>query len=897
MPHRFSSERLKNAVARATSHSPFLGLLIEREAALVEQLQGALADPMAAARISDDAMPEGRRLRLERRRLALLVALGDLSGSYDLTQVTRFLSDFADEAIDRAIAAAIAERTPGEAPRGFAAIGLGKLGSRELNYSSDIDPILIFDPETLPCRPREDAGEAAVRIGKRMIELLQARDGDGYVFRVDLRLRPSPEITPIVLPVEAAISYYESQALPWERAAFIRSRFCGGDPALGQYFLDAIRPFVWRRGLDYGTIREIRDISRRIRDHHAQGQAFGLGYDLKRGRGGIREVEFFAQIHQLIHGGRDPALRTPATRDALAALEAAGRIEGYEAGALTAAYTLFRTIEHRLQMIDDRQTHSLPNEAEALERVAALHGEGDGAALIAMLRPQVERVGRIYDGLASESEPRMAGDSTMLERQLAEAGFPDPANALRLIEGWRGGGHYPALRTPAARDALESVLPGLIQAFAGAPDPAHALLRFDAMLARLPSAINFFRLLEAQPALARLMSTILCHAPTLADQLGRRAELLDGLIDASALKPMPPVADLVAEMRERERDGDYQWQLDHVRRLVGEKRFALGAQIVAGAADPLEVSAGYARVADAAIEVLASATVEEFERAHGRVPGSELVILALGRMGGQALTHASDLDLVYLFTGDYSAESDGAKPLGAVTYYNRLAQRVTAALSAPTAAGPLYDVDTRLRPSGAQGPLVVSLEGFRQYQEKDAWTWEHMALTRARPVFGSQAARDAVCWVVNGVLEGRRPERDIVSEAAKMRDEMTAHKPAKGPLDTKLLPGGLVDLEFAVHTLQLLHRTAFDARLGPAIDALTKAGLLSPGMRAAYDFQGRLLVTLRLVAPDSQIPPEATRPLVARAVGVKDWDAVLAELERTRQEVSACWGAIRQKAK
>ncbi|MCW3848297.1 bifunctional [glutamine synthetase] adenylyltransferase/[glutamine synthetase]-adenylyl-L-tyrosine phosphorylase [Sphingomonas sp. LB-2] len=896
MPHRFSSESLKEAIERAQAHAPFLAHLIEREAELVAGLPQALVDPIAAARIADD-MPEGRRLRLERRRLALLVALGDLSGSYDLTRVTNTLSDFADEAIGRAIAAAIAERTPGEEPRGFAAIALGKLGSRELNYSSDVDPILIFDPATLPVRPREDASEAAVRIGKRMIELLQARDADGYVFRVDLRLRPSPEVTPIVLPVEAAISYYESQALPWERAAFIRARFCGGDAGLGGDFLDAIRPFVWRRGLDYGTIREIRDISRRIRDHHAQGQAFGPGYDLKRGRGGIREVEFFAQIHQLIHGGRDPALRVPATRDALAALANAGRIDGYEAGTLAAAYTQLRTIEHRLQMVDDRQTHSLPADPEALERVAALHGAGDGAALIESLRPHVERVGRIYDGLASDAEPRLAGDAPVLERQLAEAGFPDTANALRLIEGWRGGGNYPALRTPAARDALEAVLPGLIQAFAGAADPAHALNRFDAMLARLPSAINFFRLLEAQPALARLMSMILCHAPTLADQLARRAELLDGLIDASALKPMPEVPELVAEMRERERGGDYQWQLDHVRRLVGEKRFALGAQIVAGASDPLEVSAGYARVADAAIEVLATATIEEFERAHGRVPDSELVILALGRLGGQALTHASDLDLVYLFTGDYAAESDGAKPLGAVTYYNRLAQRVTGALSAPTASGPLYDVDVRLRPSGAQGPLVVSLEGFRQYQEKDAWTWEHMALTRARPVFGSQAARDAVCAVVNGVLAGRRPERDVISEAAKMRAEMAAHKPPKGPLDAKLLPGGLVDLEFAIHTLQLAHRTGFDARLGPAIDALTAAKLLAPGMRAAYDFQGRLLVTLRLVAPDSQPPAEATRPLVARAVGVRDWDAVLAELERTRQEVSACWGAIKRKAK
>ncbi|MES2445486.1 MAG: bifunctional [glutamine synthetase] adenylyltransferase/[glutamine synthetase]-adenylyl-L-tyrosine phosphorylase [Pseudomonadota bacterium] len=890
---------LADAMARARGHAPFLAHLLDREPALAANLDHTLNDPLAAASLADGgdaAMGEGKRLRLERRRLALLVAIGDLAGRYDLTQVTGYLSAFADLALDRAIRAAIAERTPGAEARGFAGIALGKLGSRELNYSSDIDPILIFDPDTLPCRPREEPAEAAVRIGRRVIELLQARDGDGYVFRIDLRLRPSPEVTPIVLPVEAAISYYESQALPWERAAFIRARACSGDMALATSFLAAIRPFVWRRALDFGTIREIRDISRRIRDHHAQGQAFGPGYDLKRGRGGIREIEFYAQIHQLIHGGRDSALRVPATRAALAALAGAGWIDSGDAAALTAAYTRLRTVEHRLQMVDDRQTHSLPTDSAALDNVAALDGAGDGAALVAGLRPHVERVGAVYDGLAGEASPGLASDGETLEAQLGQAGFPDPASALRLIEAWRSGGSYPALRTAHAREALESVLPGLIAAFAAGPDPSHAIARFDAMLSRLPSAINFFRLLEAQPALARLMTTILCHAPTLADRLASRAQLLDGLIDATALKPVADVPGLIAELRTRERGGDYQWLLDHVRRLVGEKKFALGTQIVAGASDPLEVSAGYARVADAAIEVLAAATVDEFTAAHGRVPGSELVILALGRLGGEALTDASDLDLVYVFTGDYAAESDGAKPLGAVTYYNRLGQRVTGALSAPTASGPLYEVDTRLRPSGAQGPLVVSLDGFQRYQEESAWTWEHMALTRARAVFGSPEARAAVREVIARVLAGKRPDRDIVAEAAKMRDEIAQHKPPKGPLDAKLLDGGLVDLEFAVHAMQLKFRTGFETRLPRAIDALAAAGHLSPAMHAAHDFLTRLLVTLRLVAPDCRPPAEATRAIVARAVGVEDWDAVVASLGRTRQEVRACWGAIRAQA-
>ncbi|RYD54069.1 MAG: glutamine-synthetase adenylyltransferase, partial [Sphingomonadales bacterium] len=583
-------------MGRAKNHSPFLSLLLDRETQLAVDLPAAMQDPLAAARDLAGEMDEAARLRLERRRLALLVALGDLAGVFDLTRVTHLLTDFADDALNRAIRTAIAERTPDADPVGFAAIALGKQGSRELNYSSDIDPILLFDPDTLPRRPREEPVEAAVRIGRRVVDLLQTRDGNGYVMRVDLRLRPSPEATPIVLPVEAAISYYESQALPWERAAFIRSRACAGDLALGGYFLDAVRPFVWRRGLDYGTIREIRDISRRIRDHYAQAQAFGPGYDLKRGRGGIREVEFFAQIHQLIHGGRDPALRAPATRDALAALAAAGRIEAEDAAALSEAYTVFRTIEHRLQMVDDLQTHRLPRDPAALANVAALHGLGGSEALLDLLRPRTDRVGHVYDLLSDDAEPRLPASSETLQATLAEAGFDHPAGAARIVEGWRGGG-YPALRTSQAREALEAVLPGLIAAFAQAPDSTHAITRFDAMLSRLPSAINFFRLLEAQPALARLLSAVLCHAPTLAEQLGRRAQLLDGLIDATALDPMPAMPALIAEMAACETGVDYQWQLDHVRKLVGEKRFALGAQIVSGTSDPLEVSAGYARVA------------------------------------------------------------------------------------------------------------------------------------------------------------------------------------------------------------------------------------------------------------------------------------------------------------
>ena len=877
-----------DAVDRARRWSPFLAMLLDREPAIADALANGQLDLGHEDRPTGTAI--GKRLRLERRALALKVAVGDLAGVLDLDAVTGALTGFADYALDTAIRAAIEERTPGATPCGFAAIALGKQGSGELNYSSDIDPILIYDPDTLPRRPREEPESAAVRIAKRVVELLQARDGDGYVLRVDLRLRPSPEITPIALPVSAAISYYEAQALPWERAAFIRARAAAGDISLGTRFLDAVRPFVWRRALDFGAIGEIRGISRRIRDHHSQGQAFGPGYDLKRGRGGIREAEFFAQIHQLIHGGRDPALRAPATRTALARLAEAGWIGQDDARALIDSYALLRTIEHRVQMIDDRQTHALPT-GEALDRLAWLHGVDDGAALLDLLAPHVAATGRIYDALDDSAPSGLSHDPVRLDADLAGAGFVDPEPARRRIAGWRSGA-YPALRSPAAQEALEAVLPTLIPALAGAAEPQAALLRLDAMLERLPSAINVFRLLQARPALATLLAAILSHAPTLADDLGRRPALLDGLIDATALEPVPELAGLVARMRAGEAGMDYQGRLDHVRRVVGELRFALGAQIVAGTSDPLDVASGYARVAEAAITVLSEATIRSFADVHGVVPGSELVILALGRMGGAMLTHASDLDLIYLFTGDFTGESDGAKPLGATLYYNRLAQRVTAALSVATAAGPLYQIDTRLRPSGGQGPLVVTLDSFARYQREDAWTWEHMALTRARPVFGSAGARAAVSAVIADVLAGGRTDRDVVADATRMRADMASHKPPKGPLDAKLLPGGLVDLEFATHVVQLVNRAGFDANLGRAIDLLISDGLLPATMRHAHDVLTRLLVTLRLVAPDAAPPGDATQRLIARALGVADWAAVLATLDDVRQAVAMVWQQV-----
>lgn len=877
------------ALDRARAHAPFLALLADRHAGLAERLwtgdvDGALG-AIAPAMAGSDA---ARSLRIERQQRALVLGIADLAGRIGLDTLTAALSAFADRALDIALETAIGERTPDAARCGFAIIALGKHGGGELNYSSDIDPIFLFDPATLPCRPREEPGEAAVRIGRRVVELLQARDGDGHVFRVDLRLRPSPEVTPIAIPVDAAISWYESSAQPWERAAFVRARACAGDSALGERFLAAIRPFVWRRGLDFGTMAEMQAIARRIRDHHRAGQGFGPGYDLKRGRGGIREVEFFAQIHQLIHGGRDPGLRIRATVPALEALAARGLLDSGESDALASAYRLLRTIEHRLQMVDDQQTHSLPGSREALDNVARLHGLGDGAALLDLLAPHAGFVAAAFDRLDT---PRDGASALSLADALAAVDFADPDAAATLVDQWRQGTPR-ALKGAAARVALENVLPALVAALGQAADPDAAIRRLDAIINQLPTALNLFRLIEAQPQLLRIIADVLAHAPVLAEALGRRADLLDGLIDASAFDRLPPLADLVAELRAGEAGEDYQQLLDRIRRIVGEKRFALGVQLITGAVDPLLVAADYARLAEAALDCLATAAVAEFVAAHGRIAGSELVILALGRLGGEALTYASDLDLVFLFTGDFAAESDGPRPLGGTLYYNRLAQRVIAALSVATAAGPLYQVDTRLRPSGNQGPLAVSLDAFARYQREQAWTWEHMALTRARPVFGSPAARAALAPVVAESLAGPRDRATVLADAARMRADIRRHKPPAGPLDVKLIDGGLVDLEFIVHTHQLGGAGPLTPRLGEAVAALAGAGVLPASLVAAHDLLTRMLVMLRLCCPTLDDPGPATRIIVARACGCRDWDALLADYAVARQSVSHAWHGL-----
>jgi glutamate-ammonia-ligase adenylyltransferase len=876
---------LADALARADRHSPFLRGLIRREGALIAQLEaqgGEAAFAQALARL-DPAEP-APSLRRARAGVALVTALADLAGIWTLEQVTEALTRFADSALDFAMQAAFVER--GLAPAGLTALALGKMGSFELNYSSDIDLIFLHDPDMLPRRDGEDPTDAAVRLVRRVVALLSERTADGYALRVDLRLRPDPDSTPSSLPLAAAEHYYQSQALAWERSAFIRARAAAGDRAMGERFLKAIEPFIWRRSLDYSALAEIGEVSHRIRDHFGTVEKLGPGFDLKRGRGGIRECEFHAQVLQMIFGGRDPSLRSGATLDALAALARAGRLPSDDAALLADAYRLFRTVEHRIQMVADQQTHAVPKTAAERAQVAGLMGLDHWRAAEAELAPRLKAVGRLYDRLLESGEarrgPRLPPRAGEVEAWATRARIRDPKLLAGFVDGWRAG-RPRSLRAPEALRAFESVIPALVQQVGTGRTGRESLLRLDRMIGALPSGVQFWRLLAANPGLMKVVGRLLSTTPLLADALARQPSLLDVLLEPA--QSLPDLAAAEAELHAVCRGLDEEALLDRVRVWTAERRFALGVQLIDGLRTPADASAELSLMAEAAVGLCVRHTTASFAARHGEVPGGRLVPLALGRFGGGQLTAQSDLDLVLLFTGSHEARSTGNPQLSASAWFNRLAPRLISALTAPTAAGTLYEVDTRLRPSGSDGLLCTSLDSFVRYQREEAGVWEAMALTRARPVGCAPEDAALAQAAIDSLVSQPRKPGPVVREAQEMRRHMAKHKPPAGPFDVKLMKGGLVDIEFIVAVRALLA----GAPVPPGLEAA--AAQLAPDLLEPARLMNAMLVMLRLVQPhDSSAAPDAAAgALIARACGKTGLAALRADLAQARKTVGRLW--------
>ena len=857
-----TTPRGKRLLRSIFGNSPFLSDAAVKEWAFLTRLVEEGADPLFVeiadaielpADLGEDTAALMRRLRVAKRRVALVAAVAELVGAWSLDQQTAALTRFADGALGVALrhllrqavtrgSIGLASIDEPERDSGLIVLGVGKLGGYELNYSSDIDLILLYDPTRARISTRDGIQSLFVRMARDLGRILDERTSDGYVFRTDLRLRPDPASTPLTLSVAAALAYYESVGQNWERAALIKARTVAGDRVAGQHFLRELEPFIWRKNLDFAAIQDIHSIKRQINAYRGGGRIAVEGHDIKTGRGGIREIEFFAQTQQLIWGGRLRELRTGSTCEALRRLASTGRIDPATAAELIDNYRFLRRLEHRLQMVEDAQTHMLPPDPAGIARIGVFLGYPQTDAFVTDLLRHLSSVERHYAELF-EQAPSLSGpgnlvftgveDDAETLRTLSWLGFAEPATVAALVRSWHHG-RLRATRSQRARETLTELVPQLLRIFGATPHPDTALLRFDQFLSRLPAGVQLFSLFHANPGLLELVAEIMAGAPRLAEQLAQRPALLDAVLTEGFFAPPPGPNAFAADLGQVLGGArDYEETLDALRRWAGERRFQVGVQLLRRALDGRQAGEVLADIAETALTALLPTVEAEFARRHGRVQGSMFAAIGMGRLGSREMTLASDLDLILIYDVPPGSEtSDGPHPLPVASYYARLTQRLIGAITAPTAEGRLYEVDMRLRPSGASGPIASNLAGFARYQRESAWTWEHMALTRARPVGGDPALCVQIADAIGAVLGAKRDARRLLVDVADMRRRIADENPRPTRWDLKNRRGGLIDLEFIVQYLVLREAASSPQLLcrstEQALRALGAAGVLPP---------------------------------------------------------------------
>ncbi len=901
------AQRSPDLLADCLTRDPDTHLDVARE---------VLAEEVAQAPGTKEAMVLLRRFK---QRSALLTALADLGGVWTTEQTLTGLSEAADATLQAAVAFLFRKareagqvRSAEEAP-GYFVIAMGKLGAMELNYSSDIDFMAFYDAEQAELAEGVEPSSFFVKLTRELVRLVQEQTGDGYAYRTDLRLRPDPGATQIALSTDAGLTYYESFGQNWERAALIKARIAAGDVALGTAFLDQLAPFIWRKYLDFAAVADIHAMKRRVHAFKGHGAIAVGGHDIKLGRGGIRDIEFFAQTQQLIAGGRHPELRTRGTLKTLTRLAEGGWIESQAADDLAQAYLFLRRVENRLQMVGDEQTHIIPDDSNELDRVARLCGFSDtdafGDALLARFKLVEAHYGALFEKIPEQqtSAPGIvvADDTDPAALASLEAlGFTNPAAAIAAIRAWQSG-RYAATRSSRARERLTEFLPHLLEAFGRTSEPDLALATFDKVIASMPAGLQLFSLLAANPSLLRLVADIMGTAPRLAKIIGRRPKLLDAVLDPGFFGVVPSPAklkEIVASALSLATD--YQDALDRARIVGREQGFLIGVRVISGTISARQAGAAYAAIAETLIEALCGCVSEELVDQYGHMPGGAVAVVAMGKLGSYEMTAASDLDLitVYDFSGE-DTQSDGERSLPGTQYYTRFTQRLIAALSAQTAEGALYEVDMRLRPSGSQGPVATKLSGFVDYHERSAWTWEHLALTRARVVAGPVELRRAINDTIEAVLVRPRDRAAVAQEVQTMRAKIAAEKGTSDIWDLKQVRGGLVDMEFLAQFLQIVsateHPDVLDQNTELALTKLSAAGVLPPADAEILIPAARLYHTLTQVLRlcldkpfDAVEAPLALRELLARASDMPDFTTLEAMLRDTLANVHDAFDRI-----
>ena len=897
-------------------------LRCEPEQHLVALIETISAEVFAAP---DDAEVM-RLLRRMKSEAALLIALCDIGGVWPVMRVTAALTELATTSVQAALRYLLRQETvrgrlsPSDPERpeqgsGLFVLAMGKMGAGELNYSSDIDLIVFFDPAAPTLARDIEPQPFFVRVTQAMARLLQQRTGDGYVFRVDLRLRPDPASTQVAMSTEAALHYYEREGRTWERAAMIKARACAGDLVAGEAMIAELAPFVWRKHLDFAALADVHEMKRQMQTYRGQSEIAVERHNVKIGRGGIREIEFFAQTQQLIAGGRHAELRVRPTLDALDVLATSNWITFQARDELSAAYRFLRRVEHRLQMVADEQTHSLPEEVEAVERFAHFFGYDSRAAFAEDLLAQLNLVqghyGKLFEGDDPTGTARLppidygAGpeDARLLDHLLT-LGFKEPAKVADTVRQWMAG-EYAVFRTESTRSAFAEFVPALMDGLAHAEEPDRAVDAFDSFLQALRRGGRLISLLSQNRDLVALVALVLGAAPRLGDMLARQPQLMDGLIDPRFFGAMPDQRELSGRLAATLKDaGSYEEFLDRLRLFGQESLFLIGTRILSGTVSAQQASTAFADVAEGIVHTVHGLVTDRFAAQHGRIKGQQTAILALGRLGSREMTASSDLDLILLYDFDPEhPDSDGAKSLTGAHYFARFTQRLISAFTTRTNYGVLYEIDMRLRPSGRAGPLASHIISFAEYQEHEAWTWEHMALTRARVISASPEFRTRIEQVIRAALTRPRDAGVIATDVADMRRAIAQEKGEGDHWDLKYAAGGTLDIDFIAQYLQLVHASdkpdILDVSTLEVLENAERLGVLPHAevevLRAAARLYHDLTQILRLCVSERFNPETAGEDLLqvmARAGDAPDFSALEAHVKETQAEVRRLFGAI-----
>jgi [glutamine synthetase] adenylyltransferase / [glutamine synthetase]-adenylyl-L-tyrosine phosphorylase len=911
--------------------SPYLAGLVRLWPEFADEALRGDADALAAllctaARdcVAMDESDAFRHLRQLKAKFALVSAIADIGGTWNVEQTTHWLTRFADAATDAALGHILLAhhnanklKLPDPANpcegSGITVIAMGKHGAHELNYSSDIDLIVLFDSQTPALVEGVEAQQLFVKVTRKLVSVLQDITEDGYVFRVDLRLRPDPRATQVAIDIEAASIYYENQGQNWERAAMIKARPCAGDMALGAEFIARMRPFIWRKYLDFAAIADVQSLKRQIYAVKGHGEIAVKGHNLKLGRGGIREIEFFVQTQQLIAGGKNVALRGRSTLAMLEQLVEAKWIAAETAQDLKRAYLFLRHLEHRVQMTDDQQDHCVPTQDDAFARYAVFSGFENGDALSMHLRSTLETVRRHSDALFAESDT-LGGEGSLVFtggdddpdtiHTLQAMGYQNASDVSAAVRAWHFG-RYSATRSARAREILTELMPDLLKALAATGDPTQAFLAFDRFIQGLPSGVQLFSMLKANPQLLSLMAHILGSAPRLAQQLSVRPRTLEAFLDPTFFGPMLDKKN-VSQFIDLGLPSQVPLEeaMDVAREIGRELMFRIGVRVLSDTVSSEEAGHAFSAVADGLIMRLHEAVTSDMLAKHGVIIGGASAIVAMGKLGSEEMTAGSDLDLIVIFdSDDAQGQSDGARSLGVAAYYSRLTQRLITALSAPTAEGTLYDVDMRLRPSGSKGPVAVSLASFAEYQKSSAWTWEKMALTRARVISASPAFRVKIEAAIAASLCETRDAATTLKDVREMRGLMLKEHKPKSIWDIKRQRGGQVEVEFIAQTLQLLHAAQFPDALNSntreALQAMADRGVLSHKdheiLGSAVRLYQRLTQIIRLCSSDEYVPANALpglNRLIVSASQAPDLASLEAQLGDQQRDVAAVFDRV-----